>query len=238
MTLTDSIFIVIFVALFLLVVIDAMVPTVRFLFLPSVFGQSLYSVISGALILYYGLIWGVRKVADQIKKEKNSERRLRTLISKAFEFIGLVKMGPIDSLYVSFSMLTGMVFNILILYGVAISSGGILYRRPFPSDIYLTIRFLIVAPLFEELIFRGVYLSAFLKILGRNYISVALGLMLSSITFGWIHTDQFPVPVIKTAGAFLLGIIYLAKWKKNFLATYLAHFGLNFVGVFLYVGHT
>jgi len=60
----DLIFILIFVALFSLVIIDAFTRAVHFLFEQTGLGQSFYSLTSGILILFYGIIWGVSKVAD------------------------------------------------------------------------------------------------------------------------------------------------------------------------------
>lgn len=91
---------------------------------------------------------------------------------------------------------------------------------------------ILVAPMFEELIYRGIYLSVFLRVLGKNYVSAILGLLLSSFVFGWTHPIQ---PIVKTFGGFVLGCIYLFKWKKNIIASFSTHVSMNVVGTFLIV---
>lgn len=236
MTTTDLLFLFIFLALFSLVVIDILTPAVRFLFTSTGIGQSLYSLASGVLILFYGLIWGFSKIAKQIRKIKSYEERWRTTVSRAFGFIGLEKIRQEYLPYILASILVGGIFNVLTLYGISILKGESIRIQMPPPESYLIIQCLVVAPLFEELVFRGVYLSSFLRILGRNHLSAALGLTLSSFTFGWIHSGQLLSLMIKTTGGFLLGIVYMIKWRKNFIAAFFTHFGLNLVGIFLYMG--
>jgi membrane protease YdiL (CAAX protease family) len=231
----DSVLMFIFVTLFSLVIIDILTPTVRFIFEPTGLGQSWYSLISGVLILFIGIFWGVSKIADQIKVIKRYWERWRTIISKASRFIGVTEVSESSLSYILLSMFIGMLFNFLILYGVAVLRGGSIHVIIPSSETYLIIQYLVAGPLFEELVFRGIYLSSFLRIFGSNYLSAALGLIMSSFTFGWIHPEIFLSLVIKTSGGFLLGIIYMLKWRKNFMAAFSAHFGLNLVGIFLYV---
>ena len=232
---TDLVFVLIFVLLFSLVVIDIWTPWFNFLFGTTELGQSLFSLMSGTLILFYGIIWGALKIKDSIKTTRSYKKRWFAMISRASRFIGLEKPSPKDVLYISLSIFIGVLFNVLALYIAATLKSGNIYLRNLPSESYLILQYLFVAPLFEELVFRGIYLSSFLKILGSNYLSVTLGLVLSSFTFGWIHSDQLFALLIKTAGGFLLGSIYLIKWKKNFVAAFLAHIGLNVAGIYLYV---
>lgn len=231
----DYVLIFIFFLLFSLVIFDVLTPIIRFIFEPTELGQSWYSLVSGVLILFIGILWGASKIADQIKPIKSYREHLRTIFSKASSFIGLTKVNKGNLSYILLSIFIGMLFNFLTLYGAAVFRGGSLYVKIPSVETYLTIQYLVVAPLFEELVFRGIYLSSFLRILGKNYLSATLGLIMSSFTFGWIHHDIFLSLVIKTSGGFLLGIIYLFKWRRNFMAAFSAHFGFNLVGIFLYV---
>jgi len=181
------------------------------------------------------MTWGFSKIADQIRVIESFEERLRTMITRALRFIGLAKATPTGVLFILLSMVFGIIFNFLTLYGFAVIEGGSIHVRTPPSDVYLIIQYLIAAPLFEELVFRGLYLSSFLRILGKNHLSAMLGLTLSSFTFGWIHPNGSIPLLIKTSGGFLLGTIYMIKWRKNFMAALSAHFGLNILGIFLYV---
>jgi len=237
LTIADSIFIFIFVVLFVLVIIDVLTPTFRFLFEPTVYGQSLYSLASGVLILFYGMFWGFSKIADEMGMIKSYESRWRLFVSKAFSFIGLARTDKKDILYVVLSVFVGIAFNVLTLYVMSLLVGGSILVRAPPSEIYLIVQYLIAAPLFEELVFRGIYLSSFLKILGNSYPSATLGLILSSFTFGWIHPGSLLSLLLKTSGGLFLGTIYIIKWRKNFVASFSTHFGFNLASIFLYVGN-
>jgi membrane protease YdiL (CAAX protease family) len=101
-----------------------------------------------------------------------------------------------------------------------------------PNDLNLFLQNLVIVPFLEELVYRCMYLSSLTKIIGKNYSTIFVGIILSSMTFAWIHPSM---PYLKLIGGFVLGSIYFYKWKKNFPACVLAHFGMNLVGTFLYV---
>jgi membrane protease YdiL (CAAX protease family) len=181
------------------------------------------------LLLYYFFIWGFIKVKNQFKGNRIGFKSVtRVLFSKVAHFIGLKTISPKDSLYFLLSMIIGMVFNFLVLIALLHFDHGTLLYVSSPS-LYVLVQNLILPPILEELIFRGIYLSVFLKVLGKNYVSAVSGLVLSAFTFGWCPPTQ---AIVKTIAGFLLGFIYLFAWKKNIAASSLAHFGANLVGTF------
>jgi len=205
-TVTDWIFLLIFVTFFSLIVIDSSTPMIRFFFEPIGPRYSMYSLASVMLIFCYWLIWGGLKITDKIRNITSYRERGRISISRAFKFIGLQKIGQKDQLYILASVFIGFAFNFLTLYGVALLKDGSFYLTVPPSILYLIIQDLFAIPFIEELVFRGVYLNSLLRILGRNYYSIGLGLVLSSFTFGWTHTGDCFSLLAKTAGGFLLGV--------------------------------
>ncbi|MEM3356574.1 MAG: CPBP family intramembrane glutamic endopeptidase [Candidatus Bathyarchaeia archaeon] len=231
----DFVLIIIFVFLFLLIVIDVFTPLLRFLFTQTNLGQSLFSLISAVSILYFGILWGASKIKDDLRAVRGYKERMLTIVYKASKFIGLEKISTKDLRYIFLSILVGAAYNIFAIYLRAILKGGNIYLIIPPLSEPLIINSLTFAPLLEEPIFRGIYLSSFIKILGKNYRTAALGIMLSSVTFGWIHSGSLLDLILKTVGGFLLGIIYLFKWKKNFIAALLTHIGVNVVGICLYI---
>ncbi len=232
---TDILFILLFATLFLLVVIDLLTPMIHSLFEPIIEGQSFFSLISGVSMLLYGIFWGFLKIDDQIRRTKNYKDRWRIILVKAFSFIGLRRIKRKDLFYFLIIFLIGVAFNFFTSYGVSsLLDLNLILNKSLPQGLLLY-QILLVAPFFEEMVFRGVYLSAIQKILGNHYYSAAIGLVLSSFTFGWIHTNQLHFLLIKTIGGLLLGSIFLFKWKKNLVHSFLAHFGINLVGIFLIV---
>jgi membrane protease YdiL (CAAX protease family) len=154
----------------------------------------------------------------------------RIAFLKTMNLIGLKKPSLRGSFYILLCMIIGMVSSFLILFTFSILGGGVLYWTSASLDVL--IQNLIVSPIFEELIIRGIYLGVFLKLFGVSYKSAAIALIMSAFTFGWIHPAQ---PIVKTVGGFLLGSIYLFGWKKNLAESSLTHFGINLVGSFLVV---
>lgn len=218
-----------FAFLFFFVIINLLTGAFAFLFSQSVAGTSLFALMSAMLLLCYFFIWGAIQVKNQFKGAKLGTKSVsRILLSRTLNFIGLKKLSSKDSFYILLSMIIGMVFNFFVLLALSRLTNGTLYRVSSPS-LYMLVQNLVVPPIFEELIFRGIYLSVFLKLFRKTYASAGLGLVLSSFTFGWIHPAQ---PIVKTIAGFLLGSIYLLGWKKNIAASSLAHFGANLVGTF------
>jgi membrane protease YdiL (CAAX protease family) len=226
----DSIFIFLFASLFFLVIINLLTGVFGFLFDLSDAGISLFALMSATLFLCYFFIWGAIRVENQFKGARLGVVSVsRILFSRTMNFIGLKKLSPKDSFYIFLSMIIGIVFNLFIVLALSRLTNGTLYTVSSPS-LYALVQNLVVVPIFEELIFRGIYISVFLKLFGKTYASAGSALVLSSFTFGWIHPAQ---PIVKTIAGFLLGSIYLWGWKKNIAASSLAHFGANLIGTFL-----
>jgi membrane protease YdiL (CAAX protease family) len=95
---------------------------------------------------------------------------------------------------------------------------------------YTYLSVLVVPPILEEFVYRGIYLGVFLKLFGNKPEYASVGLIMSAFTFAYTH--QF-LPLFKLVGAFLLGFVYLFGWKKNIIASSAAHYGLNLVGIFI-----
>lgn len=229
-SLEGSIFFLICVSLFCFAITNFLTGAFAFLFVQSDQGASLFALICLWLFLGYFLIWGIFQIESQFKGEKlGTKIARRILFSKTANFIGLKKPSLKGSLYIILSMIVGIVFNFLVLLVLFRLSGATLYWVSSPS-LYMLVQNLVIPPIFEELIFRGIYLSVFLKLFGKTYASAGFGLVLSSFTFGWIHPVQ---PLIKTIAGLLLGLVYMWGWKKNIVASSLTHFGANLVGTFL-----
>jgi len=221
----DLIFISIFVFLFLIVLLDFYRIGIRFLFEQTIWGVSIFGFLSCTLIGYYSIFWGCLKMKNYFRIKEERQK----IIFKAFRFIGLTKPSSKDILYIVCSMFVGAIVSIFSLFLISCLANGTL-RLIEPPEYYTILQNFIMAPIFEELIYRGIYLSVFLRILGTNYVSAILGITLSSFTFGWIHPA---LPIFKALGGLVLGSIYLCKWKKNLVASIFAHLGANIVSTFV-----
>jgi len=220
----DLIFILIFISLFGVVLLDLYGIRISFLFEQTMLGTSTFGLLSGILIFYYSILWGCLKMEDYLR-----EKEFKTAFSKAVKFVGFAKPSPRDLLYITSSMVVGGLFNFLSLFLVAyLCNGNLILIHP--SEPQTILENIIVPPVSEELIYRGIYLSVFLRILRKNHATATLGIILSSFTFGWIHPTT---PILKATAGLLLGSIYLCKWKKNMIASIFAHLGANIVGTYV-----
>jgi membrane protease YdiL (CAAX protease family) len=109
---------------------------------------------------------------------------------------------------------------VALIYGLAGAHTFISFGIPFA----LAFQVLLVAPIFEEVILRGIYLRVFVGFLGKNDLSALFGVIISSLVFGYIHADLMSVKVL---GGIVLACIYLYKWRGNLVACVLAHFSVN-----------
>jgi len=227
MSIADLIFILIFVFLFLAVILSIYRQKTEFLFQQSQLGASIFAILSSSLISYYFIIWGFFKIKYYVK---TIEGRKGT-VSKAFRFVGLAKPSFNEIVYILFSTIIGVIVSIFSLYLMSNLINGAL-RLASSIDISIMLQNIIVVPIFEEVIYRGIYLSVFQRIFEKNYTTAILGLILSSFTFGWIHPTM---PLLKALAGFVLGSIYLYRWKKNLVASVFAHLGANIVATFVLV---
>jgi membrane protease YdiL (CAAX protease family) len=223
----DYIFLLIFVFLFMIILIDHYILRMKLLFEQTATGTSIFGLISFYLIFFYFVLWGCLKT--KVFSKTKLERRI--IVFEAFGFVGFRKLSLPDILYSEFSVFIGVAFNFLTLFLASYFFKGNL-RLLWPIDPLIILNNLVIAPVFEELIYRDIYLSVFINILGRSYYKAIMAITLSSFTFGWIHPI---LPMLKAFGGFLLGSIYLLKWKKNILESIFAHFGVNIIGTFIEV---
>lgn len=178
----DFVFILIFGFLVLAVLLSVYLVEIGVLFQQSEWGTSLFAVLSSILISYYFIIWGFLKIKGRTETKKEPKK----IISKGFKFIGLTKPSSKNVVYLLLSIFAGAAFSIFSLYLMSNLSNGKLVLSSVP-EVSIILQNFIVTPFFEEMIYRGIYLSVFLKVLGKNYASAISGLALSSLTFGWIH---------------------------------------------------
>ena len=87
------------------------------------------------------------------------------------------------------------------------------------------IAFVVVAPLIEELIFRG----ALLRGLGKSY-GTPLALLLSTLLFALVHAQPRAI-VYAGVGGLFLGLI--ALWTNSTKASFVVHAAINATGVLL-----
>ncbi|MEM3490351.1 MAG: CPBP family intramembrane glutamic endopeptidase, partial [Nitrososphaerota archaeon] len=186
-------------------------------------------------ILFYLILWGFVKLRDQLKDKKLEVREVSSLMDvKTANLIGLRKPSLRDSLFIIICLFVGIIINFFVLLILVRLGVGTLYYVINPT-LYTYVSNLLVPPIFEELIYRGIYLGVFIKIFGNSPKYAVVGLVMSSFTFtrihpfAWNHPSE---PLVKLIGGFLLGSVYLIRWKKNLAASMATHLGLNLVGTF------
>ena len=84
---------------------------------------------------------------------------------------------------------------------------------------------LLIAPLFEETIFRGFLINQVLSI-GKTRKLKLLAIAASVLIFAWGHGLS---PELKVIGGSLYTLLYVWGWNKNLTAAISAHFGGNAV---------
>ena len=91
------------------------------------------------------------------------------------------------------------------------------------SPFFLVLAIVILAPLVEELIFRGLVMGHLLTKMKRPF-----AILLSSIIFGAIHLNMLQIIYAALMGA-LLALVYVRS--RSIWAAIIAHSGFNMVGV-------
>jgi membrane protease YdiL (CAAX protease family) len=231
LNLEDKGFLILSVSLFALVMLYISTGFLSFLFQSYIEETSTFAILSSASILFYFIFWGfIKLVKSQIRGKRIGIRELmHILFTKTVSLIGLRKLTTKASTYIVLCLFVGIFFNLFMLGFSSWLGIGKLYRVVGQSP-YNYLSILVVPPIFEELIYRGLYLGMFLKLFGKKPMYAGIGLVMSAFTFGYIHPN---LPLFKVVGAFLLGFVYLFGWKKNIIASSATHFGLNLVGIFI-----
>ena len=116
----DAVFMLIFVALFLFVLLDLYGVQTDLFFRHTIGGMPVYSFISGILIGDYFIIWGCIK----IKRRLNKKESMREIIFVALKFMGLKKPTVISLVYASLAAIIGATFNYFSLLIIAHLYGG------------------------------------------------------------------------------------------------------------------
>ncbi|MEM2974834.1 MAG: CPBP family intramembrane glutamic endopeptidase [Candidatus Bathyarchaeia archaeon] len=206
----DVLFIVILAFFFAIAVINFLTGQMSFLFEQTEIGSSLFSLLTSTFIPIYFIIWGALRIRKYYPKDSliNRITLIKIMFSKSMRLVGLRKPSSREVFY-------------SLMIGIANLDASFVFQS------------LAVVPIFEELIYRGIYLGMFLQIFGKNKITAVSALIMSSFTFGWIPPTD---PLIKTFGALILGIIYLYGYKKNLIPSMCAHLGLNVVGIHFEIG--
>jgi len=95
------------------------------------------------------------------------------------------------------------------------------------KDIYSFITIVLIAPIFEELIFRGIILDGFLKIY-----SPKKSIIWSSILFAFIHLNPW-----QAIGAFLIGLFigWIYYRTQSIIPCILIHFTNNLMAFLIFV---
>ncbi len=88
---------------------------------------------------------------------------------------------------------------------------------------------LLVAPLFEETLFRGYLVNEVLEI-GEGLKFKVLAVLCSVFIFAWIHAKS---PELKIFGGLLYTTLYLWNWNNNLTAAIMAHLGGNSTILFI-----
>lgn len=232
----DTLFLGIFVAVFALVLLYFADSNLQYLFtMQPALGESLFSYLAFVLILFGGIIWGLYTLIVTYPKVRGSEFR-KLFFSNAVGFIGLRKTTSKDLLYVGLAIFGGFVFNFLsTLIAAYLVGGTTTFGSSSPTTPYIIAQNMVAAPIFEELLFRAFFIGFFLKAFGKSKVSLGVCLVMSSLVFGFIHVGPTWQLLTKTVGGFVLGTIYLARWRKNYLASAGMHFGMNAIGTFMIV---
>lgn len=195
-----------------LIIALAIILSLNFLFNLDISEEWIYV----AVILY--IIYKVRNYrSDFITDAKN----IFSKISPKFVILIVVV-----NVFFSYGMLYG--FNLLVEFVPGVSdllySTIITVKSTILFDIFTTV---IVAPIAEELIFRGVLLNRLTK-----YLNLPLAILISSIVFGALHN---PGSIIS---AFVFGLCMAIMYIKsqNILLPIFAHFLNNLIAEILYYG--
>lgn len=104
------------------------------------------------------------------------------------------------------------------LYGVTLTTLDTSIKPDMATNIMMYVLACVSAPLFEEMIFRGLILKAFSRV------SIRFGIIASAAMFGLFHQN-----IPQAINAFLLGLVfgYVAYKAGSIVPTIILHFALN-----------
>lgn len=235
----NYIFVAISVILFLIIPLSNLLPNLKLLFNPIFEKTTYYGFISAGFIFIEFLVWRLFQIRNLIVKSKRKgiKRLLEgywKLSKDVLIFVGFRKVSLFEVLIgILIGLLCGMttVFSMSYFENLSIEviTFGTFLKMLVSMPIEMAGVYLI--PIFEELVFRGFFLSRFLHIF-KNRRTVVIGLIVSSFVFGYSHLEY---PIYKVFVGFVLGIVYLWKWKKNIVTSMAAHITGN---IFLTFVHT
>lgn len=232
-------FVLVSLVLFLLIPLSNLFTSLKLLFGPFYGGANYYGFIALGFFFLEFLVWRAFKLKSSLAK--SNKRGIRAVIEgykKIIEdvsiFIGSRKVSRIEALIgivvgVSCGITTVTIMSYFENLSVGFLSPDVFLKMLISMPIE-TIGIYLV-PVFEELVFRGFFLSRFLDIFKKRKMMV-VALIMSSFIFGYIHSQY---PIYKVLVGFVLGIVYLWKWKKNIVPSTIAHVTGN---VFLTFVHT
>jgi len=193
-----------------------------FLFIETRWGATTYGLVVTTVTLYYFIIWITIKSRSTLREDG-----LRRVAGDFMRFIGFSK----ESLKYAGQNVVSLLLGPLAAGLTVLSLGaGAHISIPFGAPFEFWIQILLVTPIFEEVIFRGIYLKAFVGFFGEGDLSALVGVLTSSLVFGYIHAELISLKVL---GGIVLSGIYLYKWRGNLVACVLAHFSVNLFILFV-----
>ena len=174
---------------------------------------------SNLLIKFFGYIIPIGAVILLGKTQKTKYERS----NKNFRFPG-VKLSIYPLLFLiafAFTLFTEPIVNLIPIPDFIKT----IFEKAFSTDFLTLILIVIIAPIMEELLFRGIILDGFLKIY-----SPAKAIIWSSLLFGAIHLNPWQfIPAV--AIGILMGWVY---WKtKSLLPCIFIHFSTNLIGALM-----
>jgi membrane protease YdiL (CAAX protease family) len=193
-----------------------------FLFVETGVGVTGYGLIATTSILYLFIVWHWFKTEGE-----PSENGLKQKAINALRFIGISRGASSHQYQNIASLMLGPIAAIIMMLMIGPTAR---YMIPDYVPPTLLLQLLLIAPIFEEVIFRGLFLNLFIYFVGKNDLSALIGIILSSLVFGYIHADLVSA---KTLGGVLLGYIFLYKWRGNVVACMLTHSSVNLFLMFI-----
>lgn len=228
----NLIFIVVWAFLLLLIPLRSIFPSLDYFFNPF-FDWTLY----GWLILFLAfetLLWGGFKLIRRLPKGRPLES-LTNIFKTTLVFIGFKKRDRF------FEIVFGLVIGISLAICTLLSRSYFEHLSIYVIDprliTYLLLTgldvwvFVMLTPLLEEVIYRGLFLNRLISVFSTNKsFAGAIAIFSTSFIFGWSHIE---LPLYKAFGGLILGVVYVLRWRKNILATVVAHISANILFVFL-----
>ncbi|MCX6654439.1 MAG: CPBP family intramembrane metalloprotease [Candidatus Bathyarchaeota archaeon] len=221
-SLLDSVMIALLLLLPLPVLTSWFTNQLDFLFVESGVGATVYGLIATTSTLYLFIIWHWFKT--EIEPGENGWKQKAI---NALRFIGISRNASSHWYQNIASLMLGPIAAIITVLLIGSTAR---FMIPYYIPPALLLQLLLIAPIFEEVIFRGLYLNLFIYFFGKNDLSALIGIILSSLVFGYIHADLVSA---KTLGGVLLGYIFLYKWRGNVVACMLAHSSANLFLMFV-----